>query len=84
MVRSSISFLSFTFVLLLVAGMATFCYADRINPNDDVTLRGSTNYNASSPFGLFVKNSDDVSYMEYTLGSSAASEAKLVLHNDIA
>jgi len=53
-----------------------------ITPNDDVTLRGSTNYNAHSPFGLFVKNSSDVSYMEYTLGGVAATEAKLVLHND--
>ena len=56
--------------------------AVRINPNDDVTIRNGTNYNASSPFGLFVKNSNDVSYMEYTLGNIAALNAKLVLHND--
>ena len=53
--------------------------AVRINPNDDVTLRGTTNYNASDPFGLFVKGSGDVSYMEYTLGNIAALDAKLVL-----
>ena len=58
------------------------CFGATIRPNDDVTVRGSTGYNASSPFGLFVKNSSDVSYMEYTLGGVAATEAKLVLHND--
>jgi len=73
--------------LLLVVMMGLMVAAPalatlRINPNDDVTIRGSTNYNATSVFGLFVKNSSDVSYMEYTLGSVEASEAKLVLHND--
>ena len=69
--------------IVLVLTFQLVCFGTvRINPNDDVTLRGSTNYNASSPFGLFVKNSNDVSYMEYTLGSVAVTEAKLVLHND--
>jgi len=54
----------------------------RINPNNDVTIRNGANKNASDPFGLFVKNSSDVSYMEYTLDSTAALEARLVLHND--
>jgi len=66
-----------TIGLVLMAHLPTF--ADTLYPNDDVTLRGSTNYNATSPFGLFVKNSGDVSYMEYTLGSVAVTEAKLVL-----
>jgi len=57
--------------------------ADRIDPNDDTTMRGNTERNAISPFGLFVKNANtDVSYIEFTLGSVAASQAKLVLHND--
>jgi len=72
------------FVVLITGLMVTLPAFGtvRINPNDDVTLRGSTNYNAHDPFGLFVKNSSDVSYMEYTLGSIAATDAKLVLHND--
>ena len=45
-------------------------------------IRSGSNKNASSPFGLFVKNAGDVSYMEYTLGNVAVPEAKLVLHND--
>lgn len=55
----------------------------RIDPNDDITMRGNTEYNASSPFGLFVKVANtDVSYLEFTLGSVAASTAKFILHND--
>ena len=69
-----------TIGLVLMAHLPTF--ADTLYPNDDVTIRGSTNYNASDPFGLFVKNSGDVSYIEYTLGSLPVTEAKLVLHND--
>ena len=61
----------------LIPSLPTF--AATLYPNDDVTLRGSTNYNASDPFGLFVKGSGDVSYMEYTLGSLPVTEAKLVL-----
>lgn len=71
-------------VIAVVVGMmmALPAFGTRIDPNDDVTLRGSSNYNASSPFGLFVKNSGDVSYIEFTLGSTTATGAKLVLHND--
>lgn len=56
--------------------------AARIDPFGDTTVRGSTNKNASSPFGLFVKNSSDVSYLEFNLGGTAVPGAKLVLHND--
>ncbi|MBN2269156.1 MAG: PEP-CTERM sorting domain-containing protein [Sedimentisphaerales bacterium] len=66
--------------VILAASLPTL--AGVIYPNDDVTLRGSTNYNASAPFGLFVKNSGDVSYMEFELGITEALEATLTLHND--
>ena len=65
-----------TIVIAQVLMFQLVCFgAVRINPNDDVTLRGSTNYNASDPFGLFVKNSNDVSYIEFTLGSLPVTEA---------
>lgn len=67
-------------IVVLVAGLPAF--ADVIYPNDDVTLRGSTNYNAAPPFGLFVKNAGDVSYMEFDLGATEAIEVVLTLHND--
>ena len=52
----------------------------RIDPNADLTMRGNTEYNNSDPFGLFVKTANtDVSYIEFTLGSVAASQANLVL-----
>ncbi len=66
-----------TWVLALIPHHSNF--AATLYPNDDVTLRGSTNYNASDPFGLLVKNFTDVSYLEFTLGSIAATEAKLIL-----
>ena len=69
-----------TIALVLIVHLPTF--GATLYPNDDLTIRNSANKNASSPFGLFVKNSSDVSYMEYTLGNIVATEAKLVLHND--
>ena len=67
-------------IVLQMAGLPAF--ADVIYPSDDVTLRGSTNYNASPPFGLFVKNAGDVSYMEFDFGDTEAIEAVITLHND--
>ncbi|NLX14304.1 MAG: hypothetical protein GXY44_11710 [Phycisphaerales bacterium] len=51
----------------------------RIDPNDDCTLRGGHNDNASEPFGLFVKGISEVSYLEFTLGNTPVSQAKLIL-----
>jgi len=51
-------------------------------PNNDCTVRGTTNYNASDPFGLFVKNATDVSYIEFTTGGATATSAILQIHND--
>jgi hypothetical protein len=53
-----------------------------IYPNDDCSTRGSTLYNATSPFGLLVKNSSDVAWVEFDLGETPAELARLVLHND--
>ena len=68
-------------VLSLLTALPAFATIS-INPNDDVTTRGSSNYNASDPFGLFVKGSSDVSYLEFDFGSIAVRSAILTLHND--
>ncbi|NLX12591.1 MAG: formylglycine-generating enzyme family protein, partial [Phycisphaerales bacterium] len=54
----------------------------RIYPNDDTTVRGTTNYNNTHPFGLFVKRNGDVSYIEFNFGITHANSAKLVLWQD--
>jgi len=55
---------------------------NRINPNDDTTVRGTTNYNNTGNFGLFVKRNGDVSYLEFWLGNTPTVSAKLVLWQD--
>jgi hypothetical protein len=69
---------------MLVLGLALPVLAavgDTIVANDDVTVRGSTVYNNSDPFGLMAKTSNDTFYVEFTLGSTAVPSATLQLDN---
>ena len=68
-------------MVVLIGGLSAVGQ-EILYPNDDVTTRGSSNYNASAPFGLFVKGSSDVSYLEFDFGSIAVRSAILTLHND--
>ena len=75
-------------VLVLVLGLALPVLAMDIVTTDDTTCRSSdgggswTNYNASDPFGLFVRYlAADLSYIEFTLGGLAADSATLKLEN---
>jgi len=68
-------------LVLCVIGIGSIpAFGDTITPNDDCTTRGSTNYNASHPFGLFVKNSDDVGWVEFTIGNDAVTDATLDIY----
>ncbi len=69
-------------VLLAVIFLCCASHAESIYPNDDCSTRGSTNYNAVSPFGLLVKNSSDVGWIEFDLGATAVTTATLIVHND--
>ena len=70
-------------VLVALAALAGVqARGEMIYPNDDCSTRGSTLYNASSPFGMLVKNSSDVGWVEFDLGATTAEMATLVLHND--
>lgn len=51
-----------------------------IYPNDDCMTRGSTNYNATSVFGLLVKGASDLSWVEFDLADFAATEATLSIY----
>jgi len=71
--------LRIVFLILITAAVPAF--ADTITANDDCTVRGSTNYNNSPPeFGLLVKNSDDISWVEFDFGSETVSQATLTLY----
>jgi len=76
-------FKKFCFMVLIMGLIATspeFSYD--IFPNDDVAIRSGVNENAGTvhdSFGLFIKRSGDVSYMEYTLGNTAATDVTLKL-----
>ena len=68
-------------VLLILIAVAVPAFADTITPNDDCTTRGSTNNNATYPYGLFVKNSDDIGWIEFTIGNDTVSDATLDIYH---
>jgi len=68
-----------TVVLIALVGLPAF--GTIIYPNDDASTRGSRGYNASAPFGLLVKGSGDVGWVEFTLGDVEAVEAILSIYN---
>ncbi|NLX12426.1 MAG: DUF4091 domain-containing protein [Phycisphaerales bacterium] len=69
----------FCALIIALLGLPIFGQV-RIDPNGDCTLREEINYNADGEFGLAVKHHGTVVYMEFTLGTAPASQAKLVLH----
>jgi len=68
-----------TAIFVVLAGLPVF--GGTILPNDDVTTRSGRNYNASPPLGLLIKNSTDVSWVEFDFGSTPATEVTLQLYN---
>jgi len=71
-----------TLILGLIATSPAFGLL--ITPNDDCTIRSGTNYDAATgDFGLFIKNSSDVSYIEFTLGSTTESSVILNLYHPV-
>ena len=69
-------------VMSIVAALPAFGLD--IVPNDDCTIRSGTNYDAATgDFGLFIKNSSDVSYLEFTLGSTTATDVYLNLYHPL-
>ena len=78
--KKTVIFRAALLVLCLIVTVSSSAFGDTITANDDCTTRGSTNYNANYPFGLFVKNSDDVGWVEFTIGTGAVSDATLDIY----
>ncbi|HOA74596.1 MAG TPA: DNRLRE domain-containing protein [Phycisphaerae bacterium] len=72
-----------TWIVSVVAACTSMSVAATILPEDDVTYRGATRYNNTNVFGMFTKGDGaaDRGYIEFALGSEAASSAVLKLYN---
>ena len=78
--KLTVIFRAVLLVLCVIGTAAPSAFADTITPNDDCAVRDSTNYDNYPPeLGLMVKNSGDVSWIEFDFGSETVSQALLTL-----